>query len=231
MKKIKYSNFYGKHHSEETKQKLREIQLGVRLSEEHRKNISNALKGHKISEETKRKIGLSNSISLKGKKSWNTGLTKDKDKRLIYERPGAFKKGIHPKTEIKAGDKMSLKVREKMSISHRGDKAPNWQGGITELNFNIRGSFKYRAWRDFIFIKDKYTCQECGCVGKRIQAHHKKAFSLILRENNIKTFEEAMNCKEIWDINNGKTLCIDCHKETDTYLLKARWGKNNEKQN
>ena len=29
--------------------------------------------------------------------------------------------------------------------------------------------------------------------------------------------EKAKKCKELWDINNGETLCIACHKKTDSY--------------
>jgi hypothetical protein len=43
-------------------------------------------------------------------------------------------------------------------------------------------------------------------------------FSEILKEYNVKTLDDAHKCKELWDINNGRTLCINCHKLTDTYL-------------
>ena len=36
----------------------------------------------------------------------------------------------------------------------------------------------------------------------------------VISENKIKTFEEAINCKELWDITNGRTLCITCHRKT-----------------
>lgn len=54
----------GKHHSEETKQKLREMmtgenhpRFGQKHSEESRKKMSNALIGHPMSDETRKKIG------------------------------------------------------------------------------------------------------------------------------------------------------------------------------
>ena len=28
--------------------------------------------------------------------------------------------------------------------------------------------------------------------------------------------------KELWNINNGITLCLDCHKETDSYLKQMK---------
>ena len=32
------------------------------------------------------------------------------------------------------------------------------------------------------------------------------------KDNNIKTSLEAINCDELWNINNGITLCTYCHK-------------------
>jgi len=42
----------------------------------------------------------------------------------------------------------------------------------------------------------------------------------ILKQNNITTIKEALNCKELWKKSNGVTLCIKCHKKTDSYLWK-----------
>jgi len=51
-------------------------------------------------------------------------------------------------------------------------------------------------------------------------------FGIILKENNIKTFEEALLCEELWNINNGRTLCIKCHKKTDTYALNFKYQED-----
>lgn len=32
-------------------------------------------------------------------------------------------------------------------------------------------------------------------------------------------FEDAKNCGLLWDINNGETLCIACHRQTDSYKV------------
>lgn len=34
---------------------------------------------------------------------------------------------------------------------------------------------------------------------------------------NITTINEAIDCKELWDVDNGRVLCIPCHKKTDSY--------------
>jgi group I intron endonuclease len=54
---------YGKHLSEEARQKLREVNLGKHLSEETKRRISESCKGKKHSEEAKQKM----SEALKGK--------------------------------------------------------------------------------------------------------------------------------------------------------------------
>ncbi len=33
----------------------------------------------------------------------------------------------------------------------------------------------------------------------------------ILKENNITSLDQALNCQELWDISNGITLCKKCH--------------------
>lgn len=87
----------------------------------------------------------------------------------------------------------------------------NWQGGITKISVSIRNSFPYKQWRKSVFERDKYTCQECGQVGGKLEADHIKPFAY---------FPESR-----LSLENGRTLCHQCHKKTDTYLSKARKKK------
>ena len=140
------------------------------------------------------------------------------------------------RSEAYTGRKLPKNVKKKMSDTHkrigsgkrlrheRGEMAANWRGGLTPLKSLIRKCFQYRQWRSDVFTRDDFTCQICGIRGGRIIADHIKAFSLILAENNIKTFENVLNCEELWNINNGRTLCQNCHKETENY-----GGRNNKK--
>jgi hypothetical protein len=69
--------FKGKKHSEETKQKIkdkRKLQVMPIKTEEQRKQISESLMGHTVSEETKKKI----SVQTKGKSKSNKGQPKRK---------------------------------------------------------------------------------------------------------------------------------------------------------
>lgn len=98
-----------------------------------------------------------------------------------------------------------------------GKSSHLWKGGITPLTKTIRHCFKYRQWHSDIFERDDYTCQKCGKRGVRLHVDHIKAFARIFEENHIKSLEDAINCEEFWNINNGRTLCKECHKKTDTY--------------
>jgi len=134
-------------------------------------------------------------------------------------------KGKIPKNlEMLHKQPVSDETRNKKRIAQTGELGSNWKGGITSLVKLIRRCFKYRQWVSDIFTRDDYTCQECGVKGGTIHADHfPKTFSNIFHENNIKSLEEALNCEEFWNINNGRTLCKPCHMKTDT------WGAKKQK--
>lgn len=90
----------------------------------------------------------------------------------------------------------------------RGDKHPNWRGGLTSENDTIRNSFEYKLWRESVFERDDYTCVWCG-------AHSGCGTKITLQADHIKSF--ALFPELRFDIDNGRTLCIDCHKKTPTY--------------
>lgn len=128
-------------------------------------------------------------------------------------RDTQIKKGVMPPSQ--KGKKLTLSHR--MKIGRRGELSVNWKGGITKDNDRIRNSIEYKEWRKMIFERDEYACVICGsnnCNGNRtpLQADHIKPFAL---------YPELR-----FDIDNGRTLCIPCHKKTDTYL--NRWNNKND---
>lgn len=109
------------------------------------------------------------------------------------------------------GDKISKAKLGKPNLKLRGANCALWKGGITPMNMKIRSSLEYKIWRTAVFERDKYTCIWCGMKsgnGKHVQlnADHIKPFSL---------FPELR-----FAIDNGRTLCVDCHKKTDTFAGK-----------
>lgn len=109
-------------------------------------------------------------------------------------------------------NKMSLKRKGKPT-GRTGDKSHFWKGGVTPINKKIRMSLDIRNWRNSVFIRDDYTCQMCGVKGGKLQADHIKPFSL---------YPELR-----FAIDNGRTLCILCHKKTDTYGGKLNKNEKN----
>lgn len=57
--------------------------------------------------------------------------------------------------------------------------------------------FEYRRWVRDVFKRDNYTCQCCGEHGGTLNAHH---------INNYSSNPELRT-----DINNGISLCEECH--------------------
>lgn len=110
----------------------------------------------------------------------------------------------------KIGKKKTLETRKKMSERLKGNRTNLWKGGITGINRLIRSSFEYRLWRESVFKRDNWTCTECGKKGGELNADHIKPFS---------QYPELR-----FAIDNGRTLCINCHKNTPTF-----GGKVNKK--
>lgn len=88
-----------------------------------------------------------------------------------------------------------------------GSKSNLWKGGITPEHKKIRKSGEIVAWRRSVFDRDRYTCLLCGQIGGKLNAHHIKSFS---RFPSLR-----------FDVDNGQTLCVKCHRKTDSYL--NRW--------
>lgn len=84
-----------------------------------------------------------------------------------------------------------------------GEDHWNWQGGITSTNRKIRSSKEWREWRQKVFKRDNFTCQECRSIGIELHPHHIVSLTV--------------NKDLIFDINNGLTLCIGCHIYSKKY--------------
>lgn len=70
-----------------------------------------------------------------------------------------------------------------------------------------------KKWRNKIYERDDYTCQVCRNRGGKLNAHHL---------NSWDTHHE-----ERFDLNNGITLCEDCHKD---FHVKYGYGNNDRTQ-
>lgn len=119
--------------------------------------------------------------------------------------------GVEFQTSIKRNKiYCSTKCRNLAYRERKGEQSHFWQGGKTKESDLLRTSAEYKAWRLAVFKRDNFTCKNCGQKKRNIEAHHIK--------------ERCRYPELIFDVNNGLTLCHECHKETDNYGWKARWN-------
>jgi len=179
--------------SEETRQKIRNNRLGRKWSEEAKRKMSeSAKKRPQISEATRAK--------LRGRR------TKEKNNRwkggevpllchnvlcgkTFYVRPYRVKHAKYCSVACRKND-----PNKKSTLAHR-----------------IRESVEYKVWRLAVFTRDNFTCQDCGRKGES----RKGSGPIVLNADHIKPF--ALFPELRFDINNGRTLCEECHHKTPTF--------------
>ena|SRR3990167_3910344 len=173
-----------------------------------------------------KKCGRAKQVSPSGKNHW-------KYDGKVYKKVCSLCKKDFMKSKTRA---MVLWKKQKFcsarcvatyasSFSPKGELHGQWRGGRSKLAEKIRKMREYIEWRNAVYHRDKYTCKDCGTSGTYLNANHEKPFAYLLEEYNIKTLKDARNCKELWDITNGKTLCVPCHTMTDTYGKNGSWKR------
>ncbi len=152
----------------------------------------------------------------KNNSMYNRHHTKETKLKMSIAQKKRIRKPHTIETKKKMSDSkkdipLSEKHKESISKALSGSNHYNWMGGITPLHLQIRRHDMYSDWRTKVFQRDNYTCRVCGKRGNNIEAHHINSFSFIKNKYNITTIEEAILCLELWNINNGITLCEECH--------------------
>lgn len=118
------------------------------------------------------------------------------------------------KGEKNPSKRMSLATRKKMSETmkkmgtrppppKKGSASNFWKGGTTSAKMKIKKSADWKKWRASVFARDLFTCKECGVRGVYIEPHHIKPVRLV-----------GLTSTELFNTNNGITLCRPCHKKT-----------------
>ncbi len=159
-------------------------------------------KHHIVSAKTRKKIRISrigkrNSIRTEFKKG-HIGYKAMLGKKLSEES----RKKMRENHKGMLGKHHDIKAREKISKGHIGEKNPQWKGGITPYHRKVRISFEYKLWREAVLKRDNHICIWCGAI-KNLEVDH------------IKPFADYPELR--FAIDNGRTLCRECHKKTNTY--------------
>ena len=113
------------------------------------------------------------------------------------------REGFQKGHTIRVGSKFSEEHKKKIGLANSGENNGSWKGGATPENKRIRNSIEFRLWREAIFARDNWTCQKCKTRGGKLHPHHIKAFA---------DYPEIR-----FALDNGITLCKDCHKKTKNY--------------
>lgn len=143
----------------------------------------------KITDESRAK----QSVAMKGRRAPNKGVPHSEEHkaklRAAWERPG---------------------YREMKSQALRGDKSPNWKGGVKPEIAARLDRYEWRQIRQLVYARDNWTCQDCRCKcknsadskndgKKKIQAHH-----VVARRKGGTD-----------DLANLVTLCMSCHHKRE----------------
>lgn len=141
---------------------------------------------------------------------------KKRDKMLGKLFPPRTPEQIEKNRQSHIGLRRSVETRQKMKESQlkrvKEGRHNNYKGGVSTTNKKIRDSLEYRLWRESVFERDNWTCVWCG-------AKSQKGKSVTLHADHIKPFAYFPDLR--FDINNGRTLCKECHTKTDTFSWKA----------
>lgn len=155
-------------------------------------------KGSKMSAESRLKM----SLKKKGKPSNWKGKTPSEATRLKMSKAALLK------WDRKEYRQLMTENHKGPRLDLRGPKSANWRGGLVPLYKKIRQSIEYKLWREAVFTRDGFTCVWCGQKGGTLNADHIKPFAW---------YPELR-----FSIDNGRTLCVPCHKTTDTYGHKSQ---------
>lgn len=171
-------------------------------------------KGIPMTDEQKARLLAANM----GRVPWNKGIPMNVETRakLSVAHTGFIESLEHrakisaalkgkPVSEVCKMAALSLEARVKRSAAQTGPLNWGWKGGITPENKRIRESLEYMAWRTAVFERDHYTCQDCG-------VHSGMGHTVKLEGHHIHEFAQYPD--ERFVVDNGKTLCSDCHNKT-----------------
>ena len=136
----------------------------------------------------------------------------------------SFKKGFKWSEEVKEKmrgrkpwNKGTKGIMKANSGSFKKGCTPWHKGkGITPKERLFRNHKCYTDWRMEVLKRDNFTCVLCG-----YKSHTRIKGKSDINVDHIKPY--ALYPKLRTELSNGRTLCIDCHKKTDTFGLNKQY--------
>jgi hypothetical protein len=103
-----------------------------------------------------------------------------------------------------ASFKLNSRCYECYLDSKRGENNYNYKRELTDeqrAENNSRANLpEQRVWKKLVYIRDGHSCMCCGSSQSNfLQAHHLDGYNWCIEKRT--------------DVENGATLCIDCHKD------------------
>jgi hypothetical protein len=103
------------------------------------------------------------------------------------------------------------------SNENKGHTLSHSSSSPSSLLLKIRNTTEYLKWRICILKRDNFQCRICHISLKdkrnlRLEVHHLKRFKNVVIQNNITTIQQALECQDLWNVNNGICVCSGCHK-------------------
>jgi len=237
--------FFGKKHSQETKNLISSSKIGRVSIKEFPSNENPHLRGKLKFRVTSGKpvtnqriIRICSGCSKEEIINFTTCVNYSKCKSCVNIESESIKKGAHKwiqenKEEFKKiiqKSNRNIERRKRLSMSLR--KVSEWDGFAYEKSSHRKdyheNKEKYDQWRKLVFQRDNYTCMfpNCAYCGN-------KRGGIYLEAHHIKTRMKFPKLK--FSLDNGITLCANVHRkklnkheeEFETLLLKVIYSNVN----
>ena len=122
--------------------------------------------------------------------------------------------------ELKAGTTSSaLAAKYNLSVQRINARKRAWdkEEYFKDSKYSKFHTPEYKAWRNAVLIRDKFKCVICDRGKPAVKA---------LQADHIRSWARHPELR--YDVSNGRTLCIRCHKKTLNYGRKGGTYVNDE---
>ncbi len=185
--------------SEESKENMSKSRIGMKFTKEHRENISKAKKGIKYNLSTEQRKKISQRMTGKN----NCMKRKEVRDKLSKSKKGKKFSTEHKNNMSKTNHMRRFEDRKKHSAKLQGIPIGEWSGFKSDFNRRLRSGSKWKIWRELVFLRDNFTCQNSNCeycdnkIGVMLHPHHIKPL--------------AQYPELAFKIENGITYCKEFH--------------------